>query len=69
MLSIVFPLREPIGVPKNGFTWFFSKFGVIAVVGIIQAIIASGLIIILLGLEVKSVPLFMLFAVITSTLR
>jgi putative membrane protein len=45
MLSIVSPLREPVGVPKNGFTWFFSKLGVIAAVGIIQAIIASGLII------------------------
>ena len=66
MLSIVFPLREPVGIPKNGFTWFLSKFGVIVAVGIAQALLASGLLIILLGLEVKSVPLFILFSIITS---
>ncbi len=66
MLSIVFPLREPVGIPKNGFTWFFSKFGVIAAVGITQAILVSGLLIILLDLKVQSVPLFILFSIITS---
>ncbi|PEJ31244.1 hypothetical protein CN689_18345 [Peribacillus butanolivorans] len=66
LLSIVFPLREPIGIPKNGFTWFLSKFGIIASVGIIQAIIASGLTLVLLDMEVKSVPLFVIFSIITS---
>ena len=66
LLSIVFPLREPMGIPKNGFTWFLSKFGIIASVGIIQAIIASGLTLVLLDMEVKSVPLFVIFSIITS---
>lgn len=66
LLSIVFPLREPVGIPKNGFSWFISKFGVIAGVGIIQAVVASLLVIALLGIEVQSVPLFILFSIITS---
>jgi len=66
LLSIVFPLREPVGIPKNGLSWFISKFGVIAGIGVIQAIVASLLVIALLGIEVQSVPLFILFAIITS---
>lgn len=66
LLSIVFPLREPAGRPTSGFNWFFSKLAVMVSVGILQALIASGFLLIVLGLEVKSVPLFILFAVITS---
>lgn len=66
LLSIVFPLRDPVGTPKNAFQWFFSKFGVIFAIGIIQALIASGVLLLGLGLEVQSVPLFLLFAIITS---
>lgn len=66
LLSIVFPLREPVGVPKSGLNWFFSKFSVIITVGILQAIIASGFLLLVLKLEVESVPLFFLFAIITS---
>lgn len=66
LLSIVFPLREPAIAPKNAFQWFYSKFAVIFVVGVIQALIASALLIIGLGLEVQSLPLFLLFAILTS---
>lgn len=66
LLSIVYPLREPAGTPKNGVHWFFTKFSVLFVVGVLQAIIAAGILLIGLKLEVQSVPLFFLFAIITS---
>lgn len=66
LLSIVFPLREPVGVPKNGWSWFMSKFGVISIIGIIQALIAVAIIYFGLGIEVQNVPLFILFAIGTS---
>lgn len=66
LLSIVYPLREPAGRPKNGVHWFFTKFSVLFVVGVLQAVIASSILLIGLKLEVQSVPLFMLFAIITS---
>lgn len=66
LLSIVYPLREPAGVPTSGVNWFFSKFGVLLSVGIFQALIASGFLLLGLGLEVQSVPLFILFSIITS---
>ncbi|WP_108670129.1 YhgE/Pip domain-containing protein [Peribacillus acanthi] len=66
LLSIVYPLRDPSVAPKNGVSWFFSKYGVMAIVGIIQALIASGILLIGLGIEVQSVPLFILFSIITS---
>ncbi|RFU63558.1 YhgE/Pip domain-containing protein [Peribacillus saganii] len=66
MLSIVYPLREPAVTPKNGFSWFIGKFGVLAGAGIIQALIASAILLWGLGIKVQNVPLFMLFAIITS---
>ncbi|WP_370225001.1 YhgE/Pip family protein [Cytobacillus sp.] len=66
LLSIVFPLREPAGVPRSGFSWFASKFGILAGVGIIQGLIAAMILLLGLGLEVQSVPLFLLFTIITS---
>lgn len=66
MISIVFPLRDPVGIPKNGLSWFTSKFSVISIVGIIQALLAVGVLIFGLGIKVQSVPLFILFAIVTS---
>ena len=66
LLSIVFPLRETVGVPKSGFSWFISKFGVLLAVGIIQALVADAVLLFWLGVEVQSVPYFILFSVITS---
>lgn len=66
LLSIVFPLREPAGVPKNGFSWFTSKFLILMGIGIIQALIAVLIMFVGLKIEVQSVPLFILFAIITS---
>jgi putative membrane protein len=66
LLSIVFPLKEPADVPKNGWNWFISKFGILAGVGVIQALIACILLLVGLGLHVENVTLFLLFAIITS---
>jgi putative membrane protein len=66
LLSIVFPLREPAGVPASGYNWFRSKFTVLASIGVIQALIADAILIAGLGLEVKSLPLFLVFSIITS---
>ncbi|MFD2443122.1 YhgE/Pip family protein [Bacillus sp. CGMCC 1.16607] len=66
LLSIVFPLREPADVPKNGWSWFISKFGILAGIGVIQALIAAALLLFGLDLHVESIPLFLLFAIITS---
>jgi putative membrane protein len=66
LLSIVFPLREPATVPKNGLNWFTSKLIIIAGIGVIQAVIAVGVLLFALNIEVQSVPLFVVFAIITS---
>ncbi|MBS4177494.1 YhgE/Pip domain-containing protein [Lederbergia citrea] len=66
LLSIVFPLREPATRPKNGFSWFIGKFGVIAIVGVLQSLIAVVIMLFGLGIEVQSVPLFILTTIVTS---
>ncbi|GLB58820.1 YhgE/Pip domain-containing protein [Cytobacillus sp. NCCP-133] len=66
LLSIVFPLREPADTPKSGFSWFASKLGILAGIGIIQALLAALILLTGLGLEVQSVPLFLLFTMLTS---
>ncbi|WP_163093136.1 YhgE/Pip family protein [Bacillus cereus] len=66
LLSIVYPLRDTVGVPKSGFSWFISKSGVLLSVGIIQAIVADVILLFGLGVEVQSIPYFILFSIITS---
>ena len=66
LLSIVYPLRDTVGVPKSGFSWFISKFGVLLAVGIIQALVADIILMLGLGVEVQSVPYFILFSILTS---
>ncbi|AUI36550.1 hypothetical protein CWI35_08470 [[Bacillus] caldolyticus] len=66
LLSIVFPLREPAAVPRSPFHWFFAKFGVLIGVGIFQALLADSVLLYGLDLQVKSVPFFILFSVVTS---
>lgn len=66
LLSIVYPLREPSVVPSSGFNWFIRKFLGLFAIGILQALIACGILLIGLKVEVQSIPLFILFAVITS---
>ncbi|PFB98251.1 phage infection protein [Bacillus cereus] len=66
LLSIVYPLRDTVGVPKSGFSWFISKFGVLLSVGSIQAIVADVILLFGLGVEVQSIPYFILFSIVTS---
>lgn len=66
LLTIIFKLREPAVEPKNGFSWFAGKYGIMAMVGILQSFIAVWIIVDLIGVEVKSVPLFIVAAIITS---
>lgn len=66
LLSIVFPLRDPAVQPKSGIQWFLSKFGVITIVGVIQALVVDFILLVGLGIQVKSLPLFIVTSIITS---
>ncbi|WP_042455172.1 YhgE/Pip domain-containing protein [Neobacillus dielmonensis] len=66
ILSIVFPIAEPVIKPANGLNWFVSKFSILAVMGIIQALLADAIILTALDLQVQSVPRFILFTIFTS---
>ncbi|ATP41761.1 hypothetical protein CSE16_17930 [Solibacillus sp. R5-41] len=66
LISIVFPLVEPAIIPKNGASWFVSKVSVLAVVGIIQSIITIAIVVGVLGLEVGSMPQFIITTILTS---
>ncbi|GMR64862.1 YhgE/Pip family protein [Bacillus sp. MN7755] len=66
LLSIVYPLRDTVGVPKSGFSWFISKFGVLLSVGVMQAVVADVILLFGLGVEVQSIPYFILFSIVTS---
>lgn len=66
LLSIVLPLRETAIAPANGFNWFSSKFSIMAGIGIFQALLADVILLAGLGLDVQSIPKFILFSVITS---
>ncbi|MBB4823037.1 putative membrane protein [Sporosarcina luteola] len=66
LVSIVFPLVEPAIRPTGAFRWLASKVSVLAVVGLIQALIAVAVIKWGLGLETENFWLFVLTAIITS---
>ncbi len=66
MLTVVFPMKDPAGRPRNAFEWFVSKYSVLLLVGILQAVIASTMLIFGLGLEVESLWRFYLFAIVVS---
>lgn len=66
LLSIVFPLTEPMAVPRSGLNWFTSKFVILVGIGVIQALLAVALLLFGLKLEVRNIPLFVLFAIVTS---
>lgn len=66
LMTIVFPFREPVIPPKSSFAWFLSKFGVLAVMGICQALIADVILTQVIGLDVTSMPHFIVFSIITS---
>lgn len=66
MLSIVFEFKRPVIRPKNAVTWFASKFGIVAIVGLIQALLVDLILLLVLNLEVENLPLFILTSIIVS---
>lgn len=66
VLTIVYTVREPAVRPANGWSWFWSKALTLMTAGIIQALVADAALLFLLDLKVESVPLFLLFSIITS---
>ena len=66
MLSVIFPMFDPASKPKSGFSWFMGKVGVILAVGIGQALLVDAIMLLGLGLEVKSVPYFIMLSIFTS---
>ncbi|WAA12038.1 YhgE/Pip domain-containing protein [Fervidibacillus halotolerans] len=66
IMTIIYPLVDSAGIPKNGFSWFISKFSVMALVGIFQALLIGIVVLYGIDIEVKNVPLFFLFTIITS---
>ncbi|MFC5589302.1 YhgE/Pip family protein [Sporosarcina soli] len=66
LLSIVFPLVEPAMIPTGALRWFTSKVSVLAIVGLLQALIAVVIIKFALHMEVVNMPVFILTAIITS---
>ena len=66
MLSIVFSFDEPETMPKSGFRWFLSKTTILMIVGILQALVVSFIMLFVLKVDVQSVPLFILFTIIIS---
>ncbi|WP_040952284.1 YhgE/Pip domain-containing protein [Gorillibacterium massiliense] len=66
ILTIVFPVKQPAGQPRSGISWFLSKFGVMVIVGVVQALAVDVVLLSGLGLEVQSVPRFILLTIFTS---
>ncbi|MFT4413703.1 YhgE/Pip family protein [Fredinandcohnia humi] len=66
LISIVFALKEPVVKPKNALQWFSSKFGVLAIIGITQAVLVDLILLFGLKIEVASIPLFIITSIITS---
>ncbi|WJH35222.1 YhgE/Pip domain-containing protein [Paenibacillus sp. CC-CFT747] len=66
MLSIVFPFKAPAAPPASGFRWFTGKTLMLAAVGLAQALLADAMLLWGLGVEVQSVPLFLVYSVLTS---
>lgn len=66
LITIVYPVRDPVENPRSGLGWFSAKFGVLFVAGTIQAVIAASVILYGLKLEVTHVGYFYLFSILTS---
>lgn len=65
-LNLMFDSYTPKGRPKNGISWWASKFSVLAVVGILQSLIMVFLLHTVNGLETFSMSKTLLVTIITS---
>jgi len=66
LITIVYSVKDPVIRPDNGWSWFWSKALTLISIGVIQALIADAALLFILDLEVQSVPLFLLFSILTS---
>lgn len=66
LMTIVFNLKKPAIEPRTGFNWFAGKFGVVAIIGIIQALLVDTILLWGLGINVRNVPLFIFVSIMTS---
>lgn len=66
LLTIVYSVKEPAVRPASGWSWFWSKALTLMAIGIIQALIADAAIIFMLKMDIQSIPLFIMFSVVTS---
>ncbi|WP_088071876.1 YhgE/Pip domain-containing protein [Gottfriedia luciferensis] len=66
MFTSVYPMRKNSIEPTSGLAWFFSKYSVLIIMGIMQAIIADIVLIYGMGLNVQNVGYFVFFTIITS---
>lgn len=66
IISIVFGLKKPAVKPASASQWFFGKLGVISIIGVLQALLVDLVLLVGLGMEVQSVPLFIVTTILTS---
>ncbi|MEH6991189.1 YhgE/Pip domain-containing protein [Neobacillus drentensis] len=66
IISIVFGLREPAVKPASATQWFIGKLGVITIIGVLQALLVDFVLLVGLGIEVQSLPLFIVTTILTS---
>lgn len=64
--TLVMPVRGSSVAEANGWNRFVSRTLAFAGMSLVQSLLAAGLVLYGLGLEVKSVPLFYLFSFVTS---
>lgn len=66
VLSIIFPMFEPAAEPKSGISWCVGKLSILMITGVMQALLADVVLLKVLGLEVKSIPYFIMLSIFTS---
>src|SRR5699024_6621709 len=66
VLTIVFPVIKPLTTPTNGWSWFRSKYFMMAIVAIMQAIIADIVLVYGLHITIENTGMFFLFTVLAS---
>jgi putative membrane protein len=66
LLTVVYMVKEPAVKPVSGWSWFVGKLLTMVTIGTVQAIIADLVLLFGLGMKVQSIPLFMLFSILTS---
>ncbi|PWV97357.1 putative membrane protein [Paenibacillus cellulosilyticus] len=64
--TIVLPMRDSVGRPRSGGSWFTSKVLLFILVGIIQTLIADAILLYAIGLEVQSLGWFVGLSLVTS---